>query len=390
MNNAIGKRLIYLLLILAALVSIASGVKNAYRYSQDFQWDAAKALCLGHDPYDLSLGSSSVEDIPELDEFYGYFNSIDVKQDMEANQFPSLLILLFLYTLLPYRVAVVLWIVSNFIFTAAILYLLRKTYMKELGRDEFAILSLLMIAGTPWRNQIGVGQHTLFAFSFFLLAVLLSDKKKDTAAGFALAVSYFKYTLTAPLALIFIYKRKWKSFIISVGIHILLTIALALYLNESFIDMIVKPLKVSSALAGEGSIDISALLSGSGFALIFTGLLMCVLLGLALKTKAGYENENILFAVFLLAALIITYHRSYDFFVLAAVYPGVKILGEKYDMRIRRIFRVTYLILLLYSFFGLRIFSESQPSLVIEAIIYYLFLAAYAIMMIRKPKTLLE
>ena len=110
MNNAIGRRLLTLLLLLAALVSVVSGVKNAHRYSQDFQWDAAKALSLGYDPYDLSLGLKKAEDIRELDEFFEYFESIDAKQKMEANQFPSLLILLFIYTLLPYRVAVNLWL----------------------------------------------------------------------------------------------------------------------------------------------------------------------------------------------------------------------------------------------------------------------------------------
>ncbi len=382
MNNAIGRRLVCLLLLLAALVSVVSGVKNAHRYSQDFQWDAAKALSLGYDPYDLSLGLKKAEDIRELDEFFEYFESIDAKQKMEANQFPSLLILLFLYTLLPYRIAVHAWLASNLLFTAAIICLLRKTYMKELSGELFPALSILMIAGTPWRNQIGVGQHTLFAFAFFLLAVYLSDKGNDAASGLALAVSYFKYTLTAPLALIFLYRRKWKSFGISVGIHIVLNIMAAVFLKESFIDMIVKPLKVSSALAGEGSIDISALLSGSKTALILTFVLMCFLIIAALKP--GNTDERVLFGLLLLTGLIITYHRTYDFFVLTAVYAGVKVLAEKSGERTGRIFEVFYIFILLYFFFALRVFSESPASLIFGAVVYYAFTVFYLILMLRK------
>ena len=377
-NSVIGKKLVIILLLLAALLSVVSGIKNAHRFSQDFQWDAAKALCLGYDPYDLSLGISDTKDIAGLDEFYDYFESIDAKQKMEANQFPSLLILLFIYTLIPYRISVHIWILSNLIFTAAIIFLLRKTYMKDLDKERFLLLSLLMIAGTPWRNQIGVGQHTLFAFAFFLLAVFLSEKDKYTAAGLALAVSYFKYTLTAPLALIFIYKRKWKSFILSVLVHILLTAASAAYLKESFIDMIIKPLKVSSALAGEGSIDISAVLSGSKLAYLLTLILMIILVGLCLRRS--WSPETVVFSFLLLISLVITYHRSYDFFVLIAVYPGVLLLRDHISDKLKNYFEAFYWILLIYIFFGLRIFSESPLSLAAAAVMYYLFLIVYPVL----------
>ena len=388
MNSAIGKRLVLVLLLLAALVSLASGIKNAYHYSQDFQWDAAEALRLGYDPYDLSLGVNNVENIPELDDFYNYFESIEAKQKMEANQFPSLLILLFIYTLMPYRTAVLIWLISNLIFTAVIIYLLRKGYMKNMDRGCFAALSLLMIAGTPWRNQIGVGQHTLFAFMFFLLAVFLSDNDNDMAAGLALAVSYFKYTLTAPLALIFIYRRKWKSFFISLGVHILLTVLSALWLRESFIDMLIKPLRVSSALAGEGSIDLSAILGGSKIAMIIALLVMCALFIFSLKMRR--ENEELLFSLYLLVSLIITYHRSYDFFVLTAVYSGVNTLACRLEGRGGKILRISYFLFLLYLFFGLRIFSESEASLALAALLYYTFLIVYTLLVLRPDEGFIQ
>ena len=74
---------------------------------------------------------------------------------------------------------------------------------------------LFMISGTPYRNQLGVGQHTLFSFMFFLIAVYACQKNEERkdpkkfklSIAVPLAVSYFKYTLTAPLALYFLYKK---------------------------------------------------------------------------------------------------------------------------------------------------------------------------------------
>ena len=303
---------------------------------------------------------------------------------MEANQFPSLLFLLSIFTLMPYRVAVVLWLVLNLLFTAGIVYLLRKTFMKQLSKDVYIILSLLMVAGTPWRNQIGVGQHTLFSLFFFLLAVYLSESGKWIPSSLALAVSYFKYTLTAPLALYFIYKKKWREFAVSVALHIAGTAFGAWWLGTSFIDMIKQPLAVSSALASEGSIDISALSGGASWAMIAALAVMILLFVVCIRLPSGYDSE--LISLLTLISLIITYHRSYDFFVMPIAYVGVCAIISK-GVRLEGIlFRAYYLIVLLYMFFGLRVFNESAASLSVLALLYYTFLADFVLMFSRNVK----
>ena len=42
------------LLTVLAVISIFGGIRNAVRFSQDFQYDAARALMMGADPYELS------------------------------------------------------------------------------------------------------------------------------------------------------------------------------------------------------------------------------------------------------------------------------------------------------------------------------------------------
>lgn len=248
--------------ILAA-ASLFAGIRNASVYSQDFQYDAAKALSAGIDPYDVSLEGKKSPRVPGLEDYYSYYESIGAPQRMEANQFPSLLYLLLPYTFSDARVARILWLVSNLVFTAMIVVLLRATFMKENDGRLFAVFMLLMISGLPWRNQIGVGQHTLFSVAFFLLAVYLSvEKEKPGPAALALCISYFKYTVTVPLAVYLIYKRKWKELALSIPLHVAGTVAAACILRESFFDMIIKPLKVASSLSSEGSMDIGAIIGG--------------------------------------------------------------------------------------------------------------------------------
>ena len=107
---------------------------------------------------------------------------------------------------------------------------------------------------------------------------------------------------------------------------------------------------------------------------------MCFLMAVTVKMRS--VDERTVFALLLLTGLIITYHRTYDFFVLTAAYPGVEVLAEKLGDRPGAAFRVAYLLLLLYVFFGLRVFSESTPSMLAAAVIYYAFVIAYLIFMI--------
>ncbi|MDD3412715.1 MAG: glycosyltransferase family 87 protein [Lachnospiraceae bacterium] len=356
-NKKIAWNLISVILGVLAVLSIVQGCRNAILYSQDFQWDAVKALTLRINPYLESLNPSGVMNSLGYEEYF---------KQMEANQFPSLLILLLPYTFLEPMAARYAWLISNLLFTIGIAFLLRKTFLKDLNKQYYQVLILLMIAGTPWRNQIGVGQHTLFSFLFFLLAVWFSENNRVFSAAISLTVCYFKYTLTVPLTLYFVYKRKWKELGISILIHVVLTFLAAAWLGESFISMIIQPLKVSSALVGEGSLDIGALLGGSSSAMMVTVFIMMFLLALAIFFP-NYQDK-LLISILLLWSLIVTYHRSYDYFVL--ILPFCYFIdGEKSAKKYETIM---YVILVLSVFFILRVFHESSISLLCVGAFYYL------------------
>ncbi len=369
-NKGVRITVIALLAAMAA-VSLIQGIRNAAEFSQDFQWDAVKAFTMRINPYDESLDPSGVLDA------YGFE---DVYLQMEANQFPSLLMLLIPYTFLAPLTARYIWIVSNLIFTAGIIMLLGKTFLKTAKRDVFAAFMLLMIAGTPYRNQLGVGQHSLFAFFFFLLAVWF-DEKEDRRVSFAgtvvcLFICYFKYTLTVPLCLYFIYKRRYARIAVSVLLHIMLTVISAWWLNDSVINMIIKPLKVSGALAGEGCLDFGVVLNGSKAAYVLAFAVMAVLFVLAFMLKENKGNDYI--SVLTLWSLIITYHRIYDFFIIVIVLAFF--LTKERSIY----YKAGYGAVLAAVFFVLRLFSESPGSKLATGILYYVFTLAVTTTVIKE------
>lgn len=397
-----------------AVVSIYEGIGNGIVWSQDFQYDAASALINGYDPYDISadFDEAALPDIANLKGFYEYYDGLGTPQKMEANQFPSLLYILAGYALMPYNAARVLWTVTNILCTAVIIWLLKKTFMSKVDDRLYPVFILLMLAGTPWRNQMGVGQHTLFAVAFFLLAVYVSErsgrgsaeesgeygiigqgagnedavagKARDAAgiariiiSGLLLSVSYLKYTVTAPLAIYFIYKRKWKEFVISLIPHLILTGMAAFILHESFMDMLIKPLKVASALAAEGGIDIGVLTGGHPAGLAVTGLSMLFLFAAALMLPEG--NDELFISVAVLLSLVMTYHRTYDFFIMIIVF-GYFATGRM------KVAEIIYLITVLAFFFVIRIFHENAISLTVSGALYYACVISFIVVTVDKIK----
>lgn len=381
------KKLLIAALALLAAVSIFMGIRNAAGYSQDFQWDAAKALVMRLDPYELSLEPEKVHEYPELEEFYTFFTDRGLNQKMEANQFPSLLMLLAPMTALSAGAARYVWLVLNILFTAGIIVLLKKTFFASTDNAEYAIIALLMLAGTPLRNQLGVGQHTLFAFFFFMLAVWLdmlgtkNGRRYTVAVAACLFVSYFKYTLTAPLALYFVYKKRYLELLISIGAHVILTEVSALWLGKSLIYMITAPLKVASALTAEGGIDLGVLLGGpAAYAVAFAVMIM--LLVIAVKLPSGCDH--LLFSLLILWSLILTYHRTYDFFVLSAVSMLFCEEGRD-DIKDSpvRVYMIWFACLILGVYFVLRILNENTISKICVGVVYYLFTAAVTYLAVR-------
>ena len=298
-----------MVLVLFTALSVCQGIKNAVgtvRGSFDFQYDSALLFRLRINPYDETLNPTGLAEKMGLFEYY---------DKIEANQFPSLLAILVPFTFLKPHAANIAWLVVNIVSTGVIITLEKKLFFKELDNRIICLMALCMLCGTGWRNNIGNGQHTIFSFAFFLIAMWLSEKEKTLFSGIALAISYFKYTLTVPLALYFVYKKRYKELMISIGLHIVATPICAWWLKDNVVNMIKKPLQVSGMLSSSGYIDFGSILHLDSKMGIMLAVLVCsFVLILALLHKKN--NDKLYFAILTYISLIVIYHRTYDFFVL--------------------------------------------------------------------------
>ena len=293
--------------MLMAVISVAQGVHNAVGILHGSYDDSALLLRLRLNPYDESLNPQGISEQLGLFDFY---------DKVEANQFPSMLAILIPLTFLEPTTANITWMIINLILTVVIILLSCKLFFNKMDTKVLIILACAMLAGTGWRNSIGNGQHTIFSVAFFLIAFWLSERKSCILSGVALAVSYLKYTLTVPLTLYFIYKKRYKEVLVSVIIHLLGTILCALWLNESLINMVKKPLEIAASLSSEGYIDFSSIFHLSSGVGMLVAISFCLaLFGLAVFGEETKYGGNLLFAILSYVALIIIYHRIYDFFI---------------------------------------------------------------------------
>lgn len=298
-------KLVTICLLAYGAVSVVMGVYRGATGSMDFQWDSAKALTLKINPYLESMEPGGVWEQYDFGGNYG---------NLEANQFPSLLWMLFPFTLVSPQTANILWAIFNLLCGIIFLYGLRKTFLSDLSKEEFLMISAVFVSGTPLRNCLAMGQHTLFSMAFLMLSIVFAEKEKRVAAGVLLSISYFKYVLVVPIALYFIYKRWFRELIISVVPHVILTAFSAWWLNGSFMDMIIQPLQVSSKLADEGAIDLGRWIGNGTVAMGVAVVLGLVLAVLVFFVPKGHDKE--LITLLMLVSLILMYHRFYDFFIL--------------------------------------------------------------------------
>jgi len=306
------KNLVVLTLLIPAVFSIAVGVKNAMNPdygSADFQWDASRILLMRLNPYQLTLST----DPAPTDKY--------TPDKLTANQVPSCLILLWPYAVFDWSTAKVLWLLSNLLFTAILVIYSFKLFFPDAGWNvKFTVLSLFVI-GTPWRNLVGIGQHTLFSLAFFVLAAYYSDKKQKFLSGILLGISYFKYTTIFPMLPYFLYKKRYMPIAISFGLHGILHLLASFWLGEWPHTLVFQSLEVSSRHSLNGYIDILAVFSHMGMDLpTIVGLLpaLAIMLGTAvIAIKAKRKDDLAAMTLVGMVSIIVVYHRRiYDFVVL--------------------------------------------------------------------------
>jgi hypothetical protein len=180
--------------------------------SGDFQWQPTREMLQHMNPYDSYLsGKLYMAQAPNYP-LTGY-------------------ILLIPYAFMEWKYAKIAWALTNYMATLLIFYCLQKIWkIKNITVIVFTV-SVFLISN-PYRNVINNGQHDLFVLALFLFSLVLANDNKYLS-GIFLGLSWFKFTVTFPLSLIFIYKREWVPIIVGVLLQCLLFIAICIWFNQS-------------------------------------------------------------------------------------------------------------------------------------------------------------
>ncbi len=334
-----------------AAISLIAGFKNGF-CEFDFQWDPAKLLAMGDNPYVYSLEHKAIP-------YEGF-----MQKYIDANQVPSCLLLLLPFTFLPQLLANQIWDFFNLVFTAVFLVYFYKSFFmgKDSAKDKFAWIALALLSCTPLRVLIGCGQHLLFSLAFFMSAYYYALKKRWILSGMLLALSAFKYTTIAPLAFVFVFRRWWRPVGFAIFLHVLATIGCGLYIHESPILLLTQSVRVGSRLTGHGMCDISSFmwqLGISNFATFAIG--GYVVFGLLLGGMAFCKRRDDLLSLSVLAVIsnVMFYHRDYD--LVSLIFPLAYVLVcDNEESLSFKILKWSSFVVVGWFFYGLRILFEMK------------------------------
>lgn len=324
------------LLSVLAMVSVSKGFINGLRFI-DFHWESAAMFLRGINPYQYCIEGRLYEGVI-----------------VDATQLPSTIALILPYGIFSHYVGNLLWDISNLIFTGVFLWFVYLNWFQGRGKVGF-LIALLFLSSTPFRVCIGNGQHIMYSLMFFAIAYWMVEHRKPWwATGIVLALGAFKYTVMAPLYLFFLFRKEWRSLLLCFALHLLMTVALSLWVGVSSIVLVQQNLMISSWYAGFGVADLGSLARAYGAR--STVHLMAnvgyVVFGIFAfwASFAGRKNSLLLLAVLSLVANLVCYHRIYDFVTL--VFPLIYVVDDFIRTKQCKVCSVVIFALAFFVFFG--------------------------------------
>ena len=228
-------------LILPGAISLYAGLRNALRpgHSQDFQWSGT-SLALHHvDPYRQFLAHDP-----------GHL----ILMSQVPNYLHELYLLLLPLGAMSFASARMIWLVCNCIFTAVVLFLLRRIYALDQART--LLLALLFLASTPFRIVVGAGTESLLELFLFCLFFYF---EADINRGIVLGLSYLKYSFSPVLFLYLVFQRRYRLLGVSVVPPLLGLLGMWLLVHGSLMTLAMEPFAVSKVGVTPGMGDLMLL-----------------------------------------------------------------------------------------------------------------------------------
>jgi GT2 family glycosyltransferase len=198
-----------------ALISLAQGSRNAWDLSNDLRlrYQTARLMLAGENPHHIK---ATREITPGAGAIIG--------QDLRSfapDYLPSAMLPMLPLALLSWGQARLVWLLTNLASALLLVGLLRRwPEVSAIPWRHFLIAVCLWIAGTPFRNNLGLGQNCVFALALTLAAASAQARGRCLLGGVLLALGLFKYAYVWPLVLfLFVLNRGWLTLLVAATLH---------------------------------------------------------------------------------------------------------------------------------------------------------------------------
>jgi len=301
----------FLMLLLAAIVSAAQGLRNAQQFSQDFQWSPSVLFIEGTNPYAYYLSGNAD-------------GRIILSQ--EPNYAHGLYVLFAPLAALDWSQAKIVWALFNLVASLFIaVWIGRRAGLEGV---LLAALVLAFLCSTPFRNNLGNGQHAAFVLLAACAVLLGNSLRGSFLTGFA----YLKHSFAPPLAAYLFFKNGPKHLLLSLVPGIVGYAIFLAYVGGDPLVVLVQPLKVNAGtfLVGDGDwMSLTTLLyprkEGLVYALIYYATPLLLSTVIAFFAAKRVADPFLAFSIVCVAALVCFRHLRYDFiFLLPAFAYAVK------------------------------------------------------------------
>ena len=239
---------------------------------------------------------------------------------------PAVFLLMTPLSLLPWTTAAVLFGAVNLLLCAVYVWLLARLHGVSLFTLNGLLLLSVLLSLLATRQLLELGQISLLIIVLMIAAFLLLEKQ-PTLAGILQGIAISKFTISFPLILYFVYKRKWKALLACVITQLIGLAAIALVTHTDVAQVAAANLSMAwSIMTTQQDAGWSAHLLAMNWGVlkyIAVGLVTCVAgVGLVLwyGSRQPHERTDTLSWVLLIAvmsfwSLLVLYHARQDWMV---------------------------------------------------------------------------
>ncbi len=291
------------------------GATDLYPY-----WYHGHFVLAGENPYRAFFEGIRMEGVPEIQPGLAIIPAYTA----------PLILLLSVFSLVPWADAKMLWMFFNLLFTLLIPILTIKLLPQQNALSRFQKITIFFIffilQGTRIANW--VGQATLIVFCMMLGALLLRREQK-VLAGILLGFALSKYSLAVGVFLFLLLKRDYLILAISLIVQIFGVVIASLLGGQPIFFTINYYFRMVTQYSVFPGIHLASLFPANNVVALLLALFSTLILGIYLWRMRRRVSETLsnsettlsfadwhLLSILLLWSLLVVYHRTYDTLVV--------------------------------------------------------------------------